>query len=90
MVMETHSEVLMLAVQLALARREVPQESVVAYWVRQTEDGQSWVEKVTFDTRGQPTGNWPPLVFAEDLRLSSELLAARQPKSGARGASQGQ
>lgn len=79
-VVETHSENLMLRVQIAIAKGEIAADRVIAYWIRQTEDGRSWADRVTFDSLGQPSGKWPPMVFAEDLRLAQELFDVQAPK----------
>lgn len=73
-VAETHSENLLLRVQLAVARKEIPADRVAIYWVRQDEAGESSAELNILDAIGRPIGNWPPMVFGEDLRLSRELL----------------
>jgi hypothetical protein len=75
---ETHSENLLLRLQLAIARKEIPSNSVLVYWIRQSETGESRAKKVTFDDRGNPQGEWPPTVFGEDIRLATELLHAQR------------
>jgi hypothetical protein len=44
-VVETHSENLLLRVQLAIARGEVPPERVLVYWVRELDDGSGPVRR---------------------------------------------
>lgn len=73
-VVETHSENVLLRVQLAVAAGQLPPENVIVYWVRQSSDGRSRIDPVEFDPLGQPKGNWPPGVFAEDLEQARQLL----------------
>ncbi|MCY2991507.1 MAG: hypothetical protein NTY19_27075 [Planctomycetota bacterium] len=48
------------------------------YWFRPLGDGSTRAERVEFDTLGQPTGNWPPGVFADDIRQARELIILQQ------------
>jgi hypothetical protein len=70
---ETHSENLLLRIQLAVAKKELPADRVAIYWVRQDDAGESKADLNTLDELGRPQGNWPPMVFGEDLRLAREL-----------------
>jgi hypothetical protein len=74
LLVETHSENILLRVQIAIAERKLSPDNVVVYWVRQFEDGRSKLEPVFFDEQGKPQGNWPPKVFKEDLEQARELL----------------
>jgi len=75
-VVETHSENFMLAVQLAIARGQIATQDVVVHWVSSTEEGPSFVETITFDDKARPSA-WPPDVFAEDRELARQLIAQR-------------
>lgn len=79
-VLETHSEVILLRVLLAIARGDLDPDKVAIYWVRQSLDGQSTAELVTLDPEGRPGPEWPPMVYGEDLRLSAELQKVRSAK----------
>jgi predicted ATPase len=81
-VLETHSEHLLLAVQLEIARGRVPPDHVRVYWVEQLDGGQSIAYPVDFDDSGRPQHNWPPGVFSEDQELARELLLARRERRG--------
>lgn len=70
---ETHSRMLLLGVQLAVAKQILPPERVCAYWVDQEEDGRSVASLVEFSAKGELV-NWPPSVFSEDRALARELL----------------
>lgn len=78
---ETHSENILLRVQLAVAEGQLPPENVIVYWVRQSPDGRSRIDPVEFDPLGQPKGNWPPGVFAEDLEQARKLLELQRRRS---------
>jgi predicted ATPase len=80
-VVETHSENVLLRVQLAVASGQLPPENVIVYWVRQSSDGRSRIDPVEFDPLGQPKGNWPPGVFAEDLEQARRLLELQRRSS---------
>lgn len=80
--METHSENLLLRVQLAIVRGEVAPERVLVYWVRELEDGSSLAERITFDELGRPEGDtWPPGVFSEDIEQARQLILERRRRS---------
>ena len=72
-ILETHSQILMLAVQLAVAKGTLPRDRVRIYWVSTTEDGRGYAEPVTLNQQGEPEGKWPH-AFADKLALSRELL----------------
>jgi predicted ATPase len=76
-VLETHSEHVLLTTQLLIARGELPPDRVIAYWVYQDEQGRAHADPVTFDTQGRPQGNLPPRMFSEDTDLAREILRAR-------------
>ncbi|MEX1368796.1 MAG: AAA family ATPase [Nannocystaceae bacterium] len=82
-VLETHSENLLLRVQLAIARRELDPERVIVHWVRSLPEGSSVVEPITFDDLARPQGNWPPGVFSADVRQARELLRIRRERGSA-------
>lgn len=72
-VLETHSQILMLTIQLAVASGTLPRERVKIYWASTNEDGRGYTEEVTLSQQGEPEGRWPP-AFADKLALSRELL----------------
>lgn len=83
-IVETHSRVLMLGVQLALAEGRLPPERVRAYWIDQEPTGESIATPVDFDRHGRPLGGWPQAAFDEDQALARRLLD-RQLQGGAFG-----
>jgi hypothetical protein len=73
-VVETHSRILLLAIQLAIAEDRLPPEFCRAYWIDQEASGESIATKVDFDGHGGPKGGWPPAAFVEDQALARRLL----------------
>jgi AAA domain, putative AbiEii toxin, Type IV TA system len=76
LVVETHSENLLLSVQLAIASGTILPENVSVLWVEQQEDGQSAVQRIPIDASGRPSG-WPAGVFSEDAEIARELFLTR-------------
>ena len=74
LLLETHSQNLMLSIQLEIAKGNIDANNVVAYWIRPDGTGLSIVEKVDFDEKGRPSKNWPPNVFANDVIQARELF----------------
>lgn len=75
---ETHSEVLLAAMQLAIAEGLLQPDQVGAYWVARRDDGASVAHSVTFNTRGEVRGLWPISAFDDLLKLKSELFEAQE------------
>jgi hypothetical protein len=70
---ETHSEVLLTSIQLAIAKGEILPEKVVVYWVESRDDGTSDAIQVNFLADGRPTDPSLLPAFEEVLRLGHEL-----------------
>jgi hypothetical protein len=77
LVVETHSENLLLGVLLRIAQGEFDPERVVVYWVHTLSDGRSRAERITYDTLARPQGPWPPEVFSEDTALARAIVEER-------------
>jgi hypothetical protein len=75
-VVETHSENSLLAVQLAIAAGTIPASDVMVHWIQGTDEGPSFIEPITFDDQARPS-RWPPGVFAEDRELARKLIERR-------------
>jgi len=73
MVLETHSRVFLLAVQLAVARGQLRPERVSLTWIDQDPMGRSTITPVELDEQGHPRDGWPAGALAADLRLAAEL-----------------
>jgi hypothetical protein len=78
---ETHSENLLLSLQLQIAEGKLPPKSVVVYWVRWSSEGFSQINKISFDSLGVPQGTWPPGVFSEDIVQARRLLKIQKEKA---------
>lgn len=74
---ETHSEVLLNAVQLAIANGEIPASDVKVYWVEPQADGTSDAVPVTFNSLGQPETSTLSDAFGEALRLGQRLISVQ-------------
>lgn len=75
-VVETHSENVLLSVQLAAVEGRLAREHVAIYWIRSFPDGRSRAELLPLDELGHPRG-WPPEIFRERLEQSRALVSAR-------------
>lgn len=73
LVMETHSRVFLLGVQLAVAEGRLSSDRVGLAWVDQDATGRSTITPVELSSSGHPREGWPVSALAEDLRLASEL-----------------
>jgi len=76
--LETHSEHLLLGVQLQIVRGLLRPEDVRVYWFRQLDGGQSVAEPASFDEDARPQGAWPPGAFGEGVEMAREIVQARR------------
>ncbi|HWN70385.1 MAG TPA: AAA family ATPase [Haliangium sp.] len=82
LVMETHSRVFLLGVQLAVAEGRLPCERVGLAWVDQDEAGRSTITPVELSPSGHPQAGWPVAALGEDLRLAGELARLELQRGG--------
>lgn len=77
---ETHSEVLLAAIQLAIAKQpsRITNSDVALYWVEKRRNGVSVARRAVLDERGQMSGGWPIDAFSDLLQLKGELLQAQR------------
>jgi len=82
-VIETHSEVLLAATQLAIAAQAtgIAASDVALYWVERRGDLASSAQRIGFDDLGRVSGGWPIDAFGDLLRLKGELLQAQRSAS---------
>ncbi len=80
-ILETHSEQLLLGIQLQILRGRISPADVMVYWVHQVDNGESFAEPVTFDLDARPQGNWPPGVFADDTEMAREIARERRERN---------
>lgn len=83
LVLETHSRVFLLGVQLAVAEGRLPADKVALAWVDQDESGRSTVTPVELSSSGHPCAGWPITALNEDLRVASELARLDLKREGA-------
>lgn len=75
---ETHSENLLLGLQIAIAEGRIKPGDVAVHWVRGTESGAE-VELVEFDENARPSkNNWPVDVYRKNSKLARELFEKRK------------
>ena len=81
-ILETHSRVFLLAVQLQVARGELAADAVRIVWVGQAPGGRSDITVIPLRPSGRPGDGWPQSALAEDLQLARELTRRHAPKPG--------
>jgi hypothetical protein len=80
-VLESHSEHLLLGIQHAILSGRLDPEDALIYWVRQLDGGQSIAERVTLDQDARLQGAWPPGVFADDTEVARKIVLARRERA---------
>lgn len=79
-VVETHSENILLGLQLAIADGRISPSDVSLNWVSETADG-TMLQRIHLDGMARPSsGSWPMKVFHENTELAKKLLKFRQGK----------
>lgn len=76
---ETHSEVLLTSVQLAIANGDISPEKVRVYWVESRSDGTSDAIPVDFDDKGRPNKSALIGAFDEAIQLGQALISKQLP-----------
>ncbi|MCP4697326.1 MAG: AAA family ATPase [Gammaproteobacteria bacterium] len=80
--LETHSKIFLLTIQLEIARGRLSPDLVNIYWIRQLENRSSIAELIQFDELGRPLGNnWPRGVFSEEIEQARQVIEARRVRS---------
>ena len=74
LVVETHSEMVLLRARRWIAEGRLPAEAVLAYWVHAEPGRGSLLQKIRISERGE-VDSWPEGVFIEDYE---EILAIRR------------
>jgi len=76
--LETHSENLLLGIQLAIAEKRISPDDVAVHWVRGTEQG-AVIDLIEFDGDARPVqDNWPIDVFRANTKLARGLFQKRK------------
>lgn len=76
LIVETHSPVLLLALQLAVARGQCDPAWISVAWIRSDSSGETHVDNLDIDRSGVVEG-LPVSAFREETELARELLSAR-------------
>jgi predicted ATPase len=87
-VLETHSEHLLLAIQKLVLDGLDPAE-IALYWVEQLADGRTCAERVGVREDGTFDEKWPPGVFDDTLRLARRIMLLQLERSELGGAGEG-
>ena len=74
MVVETHSEMLLLRARRWVAEGRIPADSVLVYWIQAEPGRGSIARKIRLDEKGE-LDSWPDGIFIEDYE---EILAIRR------------
>ncbi len=82
-VVETHSEALLLSIQRALLEGKLDPGRVAICWVRQIPEGESIVERVSIDEHGRLDAAWPPGSFQEVVNLARDVVKLRMARESA-------
>lgn len=77
-VLETHSEHILLGIRLAILQGRLEPDDVAIHWISQADDGRSRVERAELDENAELTGPWPPSVFGDDAEMAREIWEARR------------
>jgi hypothetical protein len=80
-VLETHSRVFVLGVQLAVAEGRIRAEDVAVLWVDQEAGGRSILTTVELGQGGQLGAGWPREALRQDLKLAGALTSASAGRS---------
>lgn len=79
---ETHSEVLLSSIQLAIVQGQIKADDVQVYWVESREDGTGSAMAVNFNANGEPDSSLLTGAFGEALRIGQQLVEAQLRNSG--------
>ncbi len=79
MVVETHSEMVLLRARRWIAEGKLPAENVLVYWVHAEEGAGSILQKIKINENGE-MDSWPDGVFIEDYEEILAIRRAARPK----------
>lgn len=77
-ILKTHSQHILLQIQVQLARGILRPEQVQVYWVHQDEVGRSRAYPVPLDEEGRLSAPWPADVYSEAQDMAADLVLARR------------
>lgn len=75
MVIETHSALLLLGIQTAVAKKDIESEHVKLYWFSRNKNGMTRIDSGLLD-KGGAFGKWPETFGRAELRAQREFLLA--------------
>lgn len=78
-VVETHSEALLLNVQLAITTGILKPSDVNILWIHQNTDGASYVDPISVQEKGY-LGHWPQDVFTPNQTTARDILQQRRAR----------
>jgi hypothetical protein len=73
LIIETHSRVFLLGVQLAIASGMIPCDRAQLAWIDQDSTGRSTITPIAFSSSGHPEPGWPIAALGEDFKLAAQL-----------------
>lgn len=74
LIIETHSEMILLRVRRWIAERKLPADHVLVYWIDTKSSHESILQRITINDKGA-MNSWPEGVFIEDY---NEVLAIQR------------
>jgi predicted ATPase len=80
-ILETHSEHILLTVRLQILEGRLSPDDVVIYWVARDKNGESHMNRVFLDEQGRFIGDWPPDAFQDDIVLAADIQDAISRKT---------
>ena len=72
-VLETHSQHILLGIRLAVLEGHIDREDVAIHWVTQSDDGSSDIRLAELDENADLGGEWPPSVYGDDTAMARRL-----------------
>lgn len=77
-VLETHSEHLLLGIRIALLEGRIALDDVAIHWVEQTDSGSSDVHRVRFNKRAELAEAWPSAIYSDNTEMARKIWSLRQ------------
>lgn len=79
LLVETHSETMLLQTQLQIASGKLDSKDVIVYWLGRGDRGEPTIERVTFDKLGRPVArNWPRDAFSSSIDIAKRIVEERK------------
>jgi predicted ATPase len=77
-VLETHSEHILLGIRLAFMQGELERDDIAIHWVSQADDGRSSLQRAELDEDGELTGAWPGSFYTDDAEMARKIWELRR------------